>query len=108
MKQMTDTQQIRVSVTITDKKGGPASVQDPVFRSTDTNVITVEPDDTDPTNPLKALVKANLPGAASLVFEADADLGDGVSAIRASEDFQITGGVATGISISLGTPEEQP
>lgn len=103
--QLTDSQQIALSVAPVDKKGNPAEVQGLTWTSSDPATLTVTQDGA---NPNSAKAVAQKPGAAQVQVSADADLGDGTMPISATQDFVVTGGPAVGFSIVLGTPEEQP
>ncbi len=105
MLELIDTQDCAVSVAAVDKKGKPATVQSPVWASTDATVATVTQDAVDP---LKAAISAQAPGVAQITCTADADLGDGVTSITANLDLSVIGGQATGFVITPGTPTEQP
>lgn len=105
MFEMTDSQQVKVTVAAVDKKGKAARVADPVWSSTDDTVAVVTQDSTDP---LSALVVAGNPGVAQVKCTADADLGDGVRNVEATLDLSITGGAAVGFTITPGPVEEQP
>ena len=104
---LTATQQADVEAKIMDRRGNPASVQNPVWSSSEPGTVTVE---VDPTNPLKAVVKAVgvVDDASMIQFEADADLGEGVAPIIATLDVVVTAGQATVVEIQAGTPVEQP
>lgn len=104
MIQLTDTQQVAVSVSAVDKKGAPASVQSVAFSSSDSSVAAVVADTADQS---KAVVVAGLPGTAQIQVSADADLGDGVSLISGTLDVTVVGGQAVSLSVSAGTPVEQ-
>lgn len=104
---LTATQQADLAVTITDSRGNPAPVQNPVWTSSEPETVTV---DVDPTDPHKAVVKAVGPvDEASMVkFEADADMGEGEIPIIATLDVVVTAGQAVIVEITAGTPTEQP
>ena len=104
---ITATQQFPVSVTVRDKKGNKAQVQNPTWTSSEPETATVTPDTADP---LKAVVAAVGPvdEASMITFEADADMGDGVKPILATLDLVVTAGEATVVEIVAGAPSEQP
>jgi len=106
MFQMTYSQQVTLSVAFTDKKGNPAAVDGVPEWSTDNpTVLALTP----AADGLSCLVKAAGPlGTAKVTLKADADLGAGVTDIVGTFDVEITAGVATTVTITAGTPEEQP
>jgi hypothetical protein len=101
------TQQCELEAKVMDRKGNPASVQNPQWSSSEpeTAIVTV-----DATNPLKAVVKAVgvVDEASMVLFEADADLGDGVLPIIATLDVVVTAGQAVVVELAAGPPVEQP
>jgi len=101
------TQEAIVEAIITDRRGNPAAVQDPQWASLEETAVTVTPD---PTNPLKATVKAVGPvdEASQVQFTADADLGDGVKPLIGLLDVVVTAGEATIVELTAGAPTEQP
>jgi len=105
MVTLTDTQQVGITVTAADKRGGKADVQSVTFASTDDSVASVNQDTVDTH---KATVVAHVPGTITVNVSADADLGDGVRTITGSLDFTITGGGAATLAVNPGTPVEQP
>jgi len=108
---LTDSQQVRITVTgATDKKGNPAQLDGtPTFASADTTVCTFNTDPSDPTGMTGLLVAVGpLASAAVVTITADAQLGAGVTTITENGAVEITGGEATSIGVSVGTPEEQP
>lgn len=105
---LTATQNCEVAVTVKDRKGNAATVQDPSFASSDTAVLTVGPSATDPSNPLAAQISAVGPtGPALLTFTGDADLGEGVKPIIGTADVVVNAGEASVVEITAGTPTEQ-
>lgn len=105
MLQLTDTQQVNVSIQPVDKKGAPAQVQSVSFVSSDPNVAAVMQDTTDPN---KAVVVAGLPGVCQIQVTADADLGDGVTNISGVLDITVVGGQAVALTVNADAPTEQP
>lgn len=98
------TQNVGLSVVATDRKGNPASVQNPTWSSSDTAVATVSSS----ADGLSALVSAVGPlGECTITLVADADLGDGVSEVEGTFDLEVKAGDAAVFAISAGTPEEQ-
>ncbi len=104
MLELIDSQQCSLAVSAIDAKGAPATVQNPVWASTDATVLVVTVDATDP---MKANAVAGLPGVAQVKVTADADLGDGVKEISATLDVSVIGGEATGFTITAGAPVAQ-
>lgn len=106
MVTMTSTQQVTLSVAFKDKAGNTAPVDGaPSWGVDNPNVVAIEPS----ADGLSCTVKAVGPIGKSLVsVQADADLGDGFTAIAGTADFDITAGQAATIEITAGTPEEQP
>lgn len=101
---MTDSQQVAVSIQPVDKKGNPALLDGvPVWASSDETVVTVVADDTG----LSATVFGVTIGTANVVVTGDADLGSGVTPITGTLEFNITAGQAVSITITAGTPTEQ-
>lgn len=103
---LTDTQQVSLSVVFTDKKGQPAKVDGvPEWLVDNPNVLALKP----ATDGLSCVVSAVGPlGTATVSLKADADLGTGVTSITGSFGVEVTGGAATGVTITPGTPTEQP
>lgn len=102
---MRDDQRVSLSISITDNKGKPASVDGvPVWASSDETVITVMDAGVDG---MSAVVTGVAPGTARVVVTADADLGTGVENLTGVLDFNITGGKAAAINVTAGTPEDQ-
>lgn len=103
--QLTDSQDCDLAVSVKDRKGNPASVQDPTWASSDSGVLALQ---VDPSDPLKATISAVGPtGAALVTFQGDADLGEGVMPIVGTLDVVVIAGQATVIEIAAGAPREQ-
>lgn len=100
------TQEADIEALITDRRGNPASVESPQWVSLKPGTVSVT---VDPTNPLKALLKAVGPvdDASQVQFTADADLGAGEKPIIALLDVVVTGGEAAIIELAAGVPREQ-
>ena len=104
MADLTATQQLTATLTITDRKGNPASVEGaPVWASSDETVATVESS----ADGMSGVVKAVAPGSGRVVVTADADLGEGVTPIIGTLDINVTPGTASVVAISAGPAEEQ-
>lgn len=105
MLTLTATQQCRLSVNITDKKGNPAQIDGrPVWGSSDGAVLTI----TDDADGMGATIIAGSTGTAQVNVAADADLGEGVVAIVGLLDVTVVAGQAAMLALATGTPEEQP
>lgn len=102
-------EQAVLTISIKDRRGRPAPVQNPTLVSSDPTVVTVE---FDPANPATATVKgvaSETPGprSALVTFDADADMGEGVKDIMGTLDVVIDDGGATVIEITAGDPTSQ-
>ena len=94
--QLTDTQQVLLTVQPEDSKGQPTS-DTLTWSSADETVVSLQPS----ADTLSCLVVAGLPGLGVVVTVSD-------GTISATDSFDVVpGGVAT-LQISEGTPEEQP
>jgi hypothetical protein len=99
-----DNQQVLITVTAKDKAGNVAPVQDMGFGSSDPTIL-VAVDNHDGS----CLVVAQGPlGSATVRVTGDADMGDGVTPIEASLDFDVVAESAVGFNIAVGAPEEKP
>jgi hypothetical protein len=106
---LTATQEIDLSIdpsSIRDKRGNVAPVQGGwAWEVSDATVgvVTVNPDDSS-----RAVLKAFGPiGSGTVAARSDADLGEGVVPIVASESFDVVAGQAVVATITPGTPREQ-
>lgn len=100
--QMTDTQQVLATVTgETDARGNPVPLTaPPTFVSSDPTIISVQPDPAG--DPNSALLVAVGPLASAAIVNVTAGpVSDNIA-------LEITNSVATGFSMQLGTPTEQP
>ena len=104
---LTDLEKVAVSVEVVDSEGHAATVQNPVWSSDDETVVTVVASDDGMSAVVSSVDDADggQLGSANVKFSADADLGDGVVAIEASELFEVISSIATGVTIKAGTPE---
>ena len=102
---LTATQQCTLAISVVDKKGNPAAVDGvPAWGTSDASLLTVTP----AMDGLSAVIIAvGSLGTAQVNVSADADLGDGVTAITGTLDVTITAAQATAVAISAGTPTEQ-
>ncbi len=97
------TQNVDISVTVTDKKGNQATVQNGTWASDDENVVTV----TDNTNNAATASAVGTPGMATVTYTADADLGEGVEEVVGTVDIEVVAGNASVFNIVPGVPTEQ-
>jgi len=102
---LTDSQDCVLTVTAKSRKDNDAMLQNPTWESSDSTVLTVTQDASDP---LKAVASAVDAGTVVVTFRADADLSDGVVEIIGTMDVVVGPGMASVISIAAGTPTEQP
>jgi hypothetical protein len=102
---ITDSQQVSLSIQPVDKKGNAAAVDGaPQWASSNTEVVTVTPS----ADGLSAIAAAVGPlGTATVSVTADADLGAGVTSIAGTLDVTVTAGQAATVSITAGTPTDQ-
>lgn len=99
-----DDQQVVLSIQPLDAKGKPALVDGiPTWAGSDDTTITVTP----AADGMSATVVGVTPGVATVSVVADADLGQGVSGIKGTLDFNVTAGAAATIAITAGTPTNQ-
>jgi hypothetical protein len=108
MQVLTATQEVDLEVkNLKDRRGNPGKVDDPVWESTEPDIISVT---VDPANPLKATAKAVGPvdDESLVTFKGDVDLGAGVKPIIFSLAFSVQAGEVVTGDIVAGTPREQP
>lgn len=103
---ITDSQQFSASITVTDKKGNPATVDGvPVWASSDVSILTVEA----AADGMSAVSKAVGPlGTAQVSVTVDADMGSGITPVIGTQDVEVVAGSAVAVGITAGAPEEQP
>jgi hypothetical protein len=106
MFNMTDTQQVVLTVAFLDKKGNPAVVQGPpTWASSDPTIVAVTPS----ADGLSATAVAAGPeGQATVTVTGDADPGDGVVNVTGTLDITIGPSQAVNVGITPGAPTEQP
>lgn len=98
------TQQVDLSVgNVTDKRGNPTTLQNPTWTSSDPGVLAV----TDNGDGTGLAAAAGPVGVATVIIDADADLGDGVVPIQGTAEVEVVAGDAAVVNITLGTPTEQ-
>ena len=103
MQQLRRNWETDCTVSFVDDQGDQAQVEgDPVWTSSDPATIEVKAT----ADPFVVTVQAlGAVGAmATLTVEADADLGEGVVEVIASEQIQVVSGQAASASFSFGTP----
>lgn len=104
MLQLTDSQKCSLSISPVDAKGQPAPVQGvPTWASSVPATAAVTADVTG----LTAEIVAGTPGIAQVTVSVIPVGGDGVTPITGTLDVTVTGGEATTITITAGTPVAQ-
>lgn len=97
------TQQVDLTVEVLDRRGNPAQVQNGTWASDDDGIVSV----TDNGNNT-ATVRATGPvGQATVTYQADVDLGEGVSNMTATLDVEVVASDAAVFNITPGTAVEQ-
>jgi hypothetical protein len=101
-----DTQVAEVELSVVDKKGYPAQVDEGSvqYTSSDESVFRVEED---PDNELRAKIVAVAPGVAQLNYTADADLEDGITSIDGFTAVEVLPGDAVGFGVRIVNVSEQ-
>lgn len=95
MTDITLDQFARVGVVAVHRDGSAASVQDAAWTSSDETVVRILTAAFDPfTGRYSAVVDTVAVGSARVVFNGDADLGDGVKPVSVAYDFAVTPGSA--------------
>jgi len=107
---MTDSQQVDVTIAPKDKRGNPAALDGvPEWSTDNSDVLALSPSADGMTCTISAVGPLTAPGSPALVtVKGDADVGAGVVPIIGTLEVEITGGAATTIAITPGTPAEQP
>ena len=102
-----DSQEAAVAVEFVSKAGNPAIVDGvPTWGSSDPTIVEVVEVSEDGTS---AKVRAVGPvGSAQVSVTGDADLGEGVRPVGATEQFDVVAGEAFSSKISVGEPTEKP
>jgi hypothetical protein len=101
-----DNQRVTVNVSPVDAKGNPAQVDGaPVWAVVGPSILTLEPS-TDGLTCVATTTGAL--GVTQLTVTADADLGEGVVTISGLMDFEVVGGMAVGLAVTAGVPEDIP
>lgn len=110
MATMTDSQQVTLTPRFEDKKKNPARVDGvPEWFTDNTDVLALTP----AADGLSCVVAAVGPLTgdgvpATVTMKADADLGQGVTDIISTTEFEITGGQAVTVTMDVSAPTEQP
>jgi hypothetical protein len=95
-------QQVTASIAPVDAKGNPAKVDGaPTWSSSSEDVATVNA----AADGLSALVVGVDIGTCQINVQADADLGEGTTALTGTLDVEVVAGSAVALSITTGTPE---
>lgn len=104
---LTVTQQVEYGVAFTDAAGNPAVVDGvPTWESSDPSIVAIE---VDPADPAKAVARATgVIGTAQVTVRADADLGEGVREVIATDNVEVVAGEAVAAALQAGSPTEQP
>jgi hypothetical protein len=100
---LTDLQKVKVSVGFVDAAGNPAKVDGvPQWSSSDETILTVAAAE----DGMSAEVVTVGPlGTAQVAVRADADLGEGIKEILATQGFEVVGSEAVAANFTVGTPE---
>lgn len=103
---LADSQQVEITIKVVDKKGQPAQTDGPPAWLTDNSeVLSLTPS----ADGLSCTVAAVGPlGTATVSVTADADLGAGKIDLAGSLEIEVTAGQATALTLTPGTPSEQP
>lgn len=104
--EITVTQQLPVTVEFRDKKGNPAKVDGaPVWATDNTDVLALTP----AADGLSCnVVAVGVIGIGTVQVTADADLGAGVVPVIGTLEISVTAGAAAVVTLTPGTPTEQP
>lgn len=102
---LTNTQQVDLTIAPTDRKGRPAPVENVEWATSNSEVATV----TASADGLKATVVAVGPlGDATISVTADGHMGEGTTSLAGTLDITVTAADATVMAVTAGTPIEQP
>jgi hypothetical protein len=101
-----DNQRVTASVSPVDARGNPAPIDGvPVWAVVGPAVLTLEPSSDGLS--CVATTTGEL-GVTQLTVTADADLGEGVVTISGLLDVEVIAGIAVGLSVAAGVPEDIP
>jgi hypothetical protein len=104
METIRDDQKQTLSIQPIDDKKKPALVDGvPTWASSDETVVTVAA----AADGMSAEVVGVAPGTARVVVTADADLGSGVTPLTGVQEYTVTAGAATTLSITAAPPASQ-
>jgi hypothetical protein len=105
--QLTDVQEVRLSISPKDSQGNLASVDGvPTWESSDESVLTVAAVSDD--GLMADAVTVGPLGTATVTVTADADLGDGVTTLSDTVDITVVASQASALNVAVGTPTERP
>lgn len=105
--QLTDVQEVRLSISPKDSQGNPATVDGaPAWASSDESVLTVAAVSDDGLT-ADAVTVGPL-GTATVTVTADADLGEGVTSLTDTVEITVVASEASALNVSAGTPTERP
>jgi hypothetical protein len=102
---LTSVQKAGLSVSAVDAKGNPAAVESVVYETSDPAIVTVTADATDQT--LATILAVGPLGNVQITVTADADIGEGVTALTGLLDVIVVAAEAVALSIAPGVPENQ-
>lgn len=98
-----DNQKVSIGIAPVDAKGNTAKIDGaPVWTVADATIVTLVPSE----DGMSCVATAAAIGTTQITISADADLGEGVTTITGLVDIEVTGGVATGLNVTVGTPED--
>ena len=104
MTTMSSTQQNTLSIAPVDRKGRPAPVENIVWATSNSEVLTVEAS----SDGLSATVKAVGPlGSATVSVTCDGHIGEGDVTLAGSEEYTITAADAIALAVAAGEITEQ-
>lgn len=103
--QLNTEQKIKLTIAPKTESGKPASLDGiPVWTSSDTSVIVLEP----AADGLSAYcITTDAAGVSNVSVSADCDLGAGIETISATEDITVTHVKASNLGLTDGTPENK-
>ncbi len=104
--EMTNTQQVDLTIAPKNRLGKPAKLDGvPLWQTDNADILTI----TASTDGLTcSIVASGMVGVANVQVTGDADLGTGVSPIIGTVEVTVTPGAAVTVDITPGTPTEQP
>lgn len=102
---MTDEQQVVISVSPVTATGKPATLDGPITVTVSAGDGTVVQD---PATPNSATLVSGGLGDTTYVVSGDADLGAGVQTISDTATIHVAGALATSLGLTAGTPSPKP